>query len=395
MLAAVRGGGEVARVSIVRETGLSPATVTSITADLLSEGLLEEVIDADSARARGRPPVALRIRPDARLVGGAKISDRRITVALMDFGGVEILHHAIDLEPDYATPGRLVATLWRAVGEALARTGRAHETLSCLGVGLPGYIEADSGLVHWSPSFRDRNVGLGALLSEAAPCPVVLENDANLAALAERWFGYGRNERDFLVVTVENGVGMGIVLDGRLFRGARGVGAEFGHTKVQLDGAPCRCGQRGCLEAYVADYALLRESRDVLGRSADPAGPGPELEALFEAAGAGEPQAQQILDRASRMFAIGLANLVNIFDPGLIILSGERMRRDFLCRPEVLALMRENALALDRPPPRVRVHKWGDRLWAMGAAALAIEVLTDHAVCGAEAAGEEATGLQG
>ncbi len=277
----------------------------------------------------------------------------------MDFGGAEILHHSVDLKPGDASPGRLVRSLWRAVGEALARIGRAEDALSCLGVGLPGYVDADCGFVHWSPSFPDRNVALGALLAEAAPCPVVLDNDANLAALAERWFGYGRSERDFLVVTVEHGVGMGVVLDGRLFRGARGVGTEFGHTKVQLDGAPCRCGQRGCLEAYVADYALVREARTASGHAERPTGPAAELEALFEAAGAGEPRARAILDRAARMFSIGLANLVNIFDPGLIILSGERMRRDFLYRPEVLDMMRENALALDRPPPLVRSPQVG------------------------------------
>jgi predicted NBD/HSP70 family sugar kinase len=380
ILGAIRRRKRTARVEIARETGISAATVTSITADLVAEGLVEEVLDDGRAGigARGRPRVLLRIRPDAYLVGGAKISDDHITITLMDFEGTEAQHHVAPL-PRGETAEEVVEHLRRGMAEALGRIGRGIGELDCLGVGLPGFIDAAAGLVHWSPCFRETGVDFGRMLEAAFPFPVFLDNDANLAALAEQWFGYGKGVADFLVVTIEHGVGMGIVLDHRLFRGTRGIGAEFGHTKVQIDGALCRCGQRGCLEAYVADYALLREAAIALERDLDrPQTPKAELDALFAAAKAGDAAALSIFNRAGRMFSIGLANLINIFDPALIIFSGEQMRYDFLYGARVLEQMRENALRLDRPPPQIRVHKWGGRLWAMGAAALAIDGLTDR-----------------
>lgn len=384
ILSVIRRLSRTARVDIARETGISAATVTSITADLVARGLVEEVLDdagpeAGAGPTRGRPRVLLRIRPDAFLVGGAKISEDHITVTLMDFEGTEALHHVAAMPRGSETAAQVVGYLCAATGAALGRMGRGMADLSCLGVGLPGFIDAGQGMVHWSPCFRSRDVRFGDLLETAFPCPVFLDNDANLAALAEQWFGYGRGLAEFLVVTIEHGVGMGIVIDHRLYRGARGIGAEFGHTKVVIDGALCRCGQRGCLEAYIADYALLREAGVALRREGEPVlSPQEELEALFAAAKAGDPMALSIFNRAGRMLSMALANLVNIFDPALIIFSGEQMRYDFLYGARVIERMRENALALDRPAPEVRVHKWGDRLWAMGAAALAIDGLTDR-----------------
>lgn len=381
VLGAIRRLGQTARVDIARATGISPATVTSITADLVAEGLVAEVVDEDrSGGGRGRPRVLLRLRAEAFLVAGAKISEEHVTLTLMAFDGTETLHHVAPL-PRGETAEDVVGHLRAGLAEALGRIDRSLRDLACLGVGLPGFIDAGSGLVHWSPSFRGAGVDVGALLGAAFDCPVFLDNDANLAALAEQWFGYGRGVPDFLVVTIEHGVGMGIVLDHKLFRGTRGIGAEFGHTKVQADGALCRCGQRGCLEAYVADYALLREANIALARDFDrPRTPRAELDALFAAAKAGDPAALSIFNRAGRMFSLGLANLVNIFDPALIIFSGEQMRYDFLYGARVLDQMRDNALAVNRPAPEVRVHKWGGRLWAMGAAALAIDGLTDQLI---------------
>ena len=145
------------------------------------------------------------------------------------------------------------------------------------------------------------------------------------------------------------------------------------------NGPPCPCGQRGCLEAYVADYALLREATgtvpNLVGRT-----PEDKLDALFAAARTGDQTAGSILERASRMFAMGLANLINVFDPALIIVSGERMSHDFLYSDDVIALMRSQVVQVDAPPPEVRIHKWGDMMWAKGAAAYAMEGVTELAV---------------
>jgi predicted NBD/HSP70 family sugar kinase len=180
------------------------------------------------------------------------------------------------------------------------------------------------------------------------------------------------------VVTIEEGVGMGVVLGNQLFRGSRGIGLELGHTKVQLDGALCRCGQRGCLEAYIADYALAREAATALGRSArNQHSAQVMLSTLFSEAKAGNESARTIFRRAARYLSLGLANVVQLFDPELIILSGERMQYDYLYADDMMTEMCALTLADGRAPCPVEIHLWGDMVWARGASALALSAVTD------------------
>lgn len=228
-----------------------------------------------------------------------------------------------------------------------------------------------------SPSLTERNQPFQKIAEAEIGCPVFVDNDANVVAMAEMLFGEGRNVQDFIVVTIEAGVGAGIVLGGELYRGTRGSGGEFGHTKVQLDGALCRCGQRGCLEAYVADYALLREAAVGPTNSHTTAR---QINELLQAARNGDETAQSIVNRSGRMFSMGLANLINIFDPELIILAGERVQFDHLYADEVLAATRRQSVQIDLPPPEIVIHKWGDLMWARGAGAFAIHGVSDMAL---------------
>ncbi|PYG32369.1 ROK family transcriptional regulator [Pelagimonas varians] len=379
VLDAIRSAGTIARIDIAGRTGFSPATVTVITAQLLEAGLIEEVTPEPNEKAtgirRGRPRVSLRLRGQAHRVAGLKVSHNNISVLILDFEGTEILSHEMTLpETRMATP-LFCSVLIEAVTQACAKGSFTINDLSGIGVALSGLVDAKRRFVYWSSSLTDRNVNLGAELDSCTPCPVFLDNDANLVAKAEHLFGEGRDVDDFIVVTIEHGVGMGIVLDGEIYRGTRGCGAEFGHTKVQLEGALCQCGQRGCLEAYVGNYALLREA-NIMDRDR----PLPDVPTLFNRAQSGDMMARSIFDRAGRMFAMGLANLVNIFDPKLIILAGERLSFDYLHADTVLEEMRRSVVQVDAPLPEVRVHAWGDHMWAKGAAAYAIEQVSAQAV---------------
>jgi transcriptional regulator of PTS gene len=377
----IRSAGQIARIDIAAETGVSPGTITAITQEMIQAGLVEEVAPeaGRAAAGRGQPRVSLKLRGEAHLVAGIKVSFRTLSVVLMDFEGNTVDEHVSQLSAPRLSAEALAGEIGALLDDATAGIGRKTEDISGLGVGLAGTIDAIEGFVHWSPSLTERNVQLRDTLEAALPMPVFLDNDANLVAKAEQLFGEARGVRDFIVVTIEQGVGMGIAINGEIFRGTRGCGTEFGHTKVHLDGALCRCGQRGCLEAYVADYALLREAEVSMPAAADKT-PEERLELLFDAAHAGDPTARSIITRASRMFAMGLANLVNIFDPSLLILSGERMSRGFLYSDDVLAAMRDSVVQVDAPPPEVKIHEWGDQMWAKGAAAFAMEGVTEIAV---------------
>ena len=375
----VRAAGLIPRVQLAKELGVSPASVTTITSELIDSGLIEEVsAPRDTDSGRGRPAVALGVRAEAHRVAGMKISDREHTAVIVDFAGKLIADDAIPRRPGPMTLSELMQSIESLLDRVCAKAGLARADLSAVGIGVPGFVDSLEGLVLWSSVINDRDVYLAREAERALGLPVWIDNDANLVALAEQWFGAGRGLSDFAVVTIEHGVGMGFVMNHRLYRGVHRMGMELGHIKVQLDGALCRCGQRGCLEAYVADYALAREASTALnwghkeGQSI-----GVLLESLYDHAKAGNATARSIFRRAGRYLAVGLSNVVNLFDPSLIILSGERMRYDYLYAAETLAEMDNLVINTGRPRPPIEIHAWGDLLWAHGAAALALSSVSE------------------
>ncbi len=375
----IRAAGLIPRVQLARELGVSPASVTTLTSELIEVGLIEEVAaprDIDSGR--GRPAVALGVRADAHRVAGLKISDRDMSAVIVDFAGNLIADLHLERHPAALSLTETLDATESLLNAVCVKAGVARNDLSGVGIAMPGYVDSANGVVLWSSVLRDRDTPLAAAAAARLGLPVQIDNDANLCALAELWFGAGRSRSDFAVVTIEHGVGMGLVVNHRLYRGAQGLGMELGHTKVQLDGALCRCGQRGCLEAYVADYALAREATTALdwtykgGQSMIVL-----LESLYDHAKAGNQSARSIFNRAGRYLALGLANVVNLFDPALIILSGERMRFDYLYAADTLAEMTAHVLNTGRPLPPIEIHAWGEMLWAHGAAALALSAITE------------------
>jgi predicted NBD/HSP70 family sugar kinase len=384
LLQQVRLANRIPRIELANQTGISRATVTTITAELLQNGLIEEIprtehSGADTDTRRGRPRVDLKIRGAAHLLVGVKIATRTMSLVLLDFEGVQLAVHEADLGGTVFSPDDLAHKIRDTISDLTRSAGYRVRDVSGVGVGIAGIVQATNGFVYWSPSLSLRNVEFGTILTATLGVPAFIDNDANLVAVAEKNIGLGQSHTDFIVVTIESGVGMGLMINGALYRGARGCGAEFGHTKVNLDGALCRCGQRGCLEAYVGDYALLREAKTMPG-AIPGADASASIEALLGAARNGDPMARSIVDRAGRMFAMGLANLVNIFDPQLIILAGEQMQFDHLYGEAVISEMRKSIVQIDKAPPEVVIHKWGDPMWAHGAAAYAQDQVTELAL---------------
>jgi predicted NBD/HSP70 family sugar kinase len=377
----VRASGQIARSTIARTLNVSPGSVTALTADLILDGFLREVGSITRETVRGRPPVALELVPEALHVIGVKLSDERHTAVLTDFGGSVLASASLEAAPDKATANALLSATEILIKQLCDIAQILPNSISAIGVGISGIVDCKTGIVAWSPLLRDLDIPLGKLLATHFGTPVLIDNDANVLTLAELWFGAGRALSNFVVVTIENGVGMGFVIDNQLFRGAHGMGLELGHTKVQLDGALCRCGQRGCLEAYLADYALAREASTLLGISPDKAQNLPEvLKQLYEKAAAGAPVVRTIFQRARRYLAVALSNIIHLFDPELIILSGQLMRYDFLNAKEMQLEMQAFALHHSRHETRIEIQSWGDMVWARGATALALNELTKTVV---------------
>lgn len=374
----VRAAGQMPRMDVARALDVSPGSVTTITSDLISRGLLQEVEDSQRGTSRGRPPIALCVAPRSRFVIGIKLSDERHTAVVLDLAGNVIAEATLASAALRQSTEEIAEQVSTLIREISCKSGQDPAAISAIGIGLPGIVDACAGVVKWSPVLNDTEIPLRDLLTARLGVPVFIDNDTNLLTLAELWFGAGRGISNFAVVTIERGVGMGLVLNNRLFRGALGPGMELGHTKVQLDGALCRCGQRGCLEAYVADYALIREAGTALDH--DPrvdSSAVTMIETLYDEAQARNEAALAIFRRAGRYLSVGLANIIQLFDPERIILSGERMRFDYLTADDMLSEMNSMILPVGRAPTPVDIRSWSGSVWAKGAAALALTEVTD------------------
>ena len=375
----VRASGHAARADLTRALEISPATATALTADLIAEGFLKEVEGPPRETGRGRPPVALSVPPGQGIVVGIKLSDEVHSAIVLDRAGTELGAATLSTTAIKKTTEKLLSEILDLIDRVLADAGIEMARVQAVGLGLSGLVDHELGVTHWSPALIETDVPLKALLEDRLARPVHIDNDVNLLTLAELWFGVGRTRSDFAVVTIEHGVGMGVVIGNRVFRGSRGMGMELGHTKVQLDGALCRCGRRGCLEAYIADYALVREASTALDRPLrNLQSQQAMLEALYAQARAGNEAALTIFRRAGRYLAVGLSNVIQIFDPDLIILSGARMQFEYLYADEVMTETLGLSLTTRPKPPTVEIHAWGDAVWARGAAALALDAETDR-----------------
>lgn len=374
---AVRGAGQAARADISHSLGISAGSATTITADLIGQGYLREIEKIARETGRGRPKVALEVVPEAAYVIGIKMAFNRHTAVLADFAGTLVVETSLPSSDERRSLEQLMDEIASLIDALLTKSAKTAADINAVGIGLPGIIDFKTQTIAWSSLLQTQDQDLSTAFQQRFDMPVLLDNDANMVTLAELWFGEGRAMSDFAVVTVESGVGMGLVLRNQLYRGAHGMGLELGHTKVQLDGALCQCGQRGCLEAYLADYALIREAATALGQG-DAVGKRPDeiLATLFEHAKSGHKAAETIFRRAGRYLALGLSNVVQLFDPELIILSGERMQYDYLYAEDVINTMETLTLSEGRKPCRVTINAWDDLVWARGAAALALASVT-------------------
>ncbi len=228
-------------------------------------------------------------------------------------------------EPTRASEGwekvvkRLIGQI-RSVREQAAAKGFQ---VKAVGVGAPGVIRADQGTVVKSPNFPDwDSLPLRKLLQDALSLPVVIENDANAAALGEQWRGAGRDIASIILLTLGTGVGGGIILNKQIWHGADGMAGEIGHMTLIPDGRHCSCGNTGCLEMYASSRGILQSYREA-SRRQEPVQPLPATsEEVYEAARSGDPIAVRVMSDMGRMLGIGLANLINIFNPERIVIGG-------------------------------------------------------------------------
>ena len=359
VLAQLGAQGPASRADLARTLGVSPALMTQLTKDLLADGLLVELEHSPSQG--GRPARMLGLAASGGRAIGVKVVADHVAFVEVGLDGA-VLRSAS--EPFDATATTVLADL-AALLQHFIDGGGAMRVLG-IGVGVPGAVDRQGNGVVDSTQLGWNQVPVGETLRRALSLPVIVENNVNALAMAERLYGVGRRHDSFLVVTIGTGVGAGIVVDGVVLRGASGGAGEIGHTPVVEDGPLCTCGNTGCLEALIGEAALVRSARDrgVIGATAG-------IAALRAAADAGDAAAASIFSEAGHLLGRTLAGIVQALDPELVILLGEGTAAwphwAFGFEPS----FRASLLPLRRGIG-VAVESWQDESWAQGAAALVL-----------------------
>ncbi len=358
VLAHLGGQGPASRAELARALDVSPALVTQITRDLLADGLVEELEVASSG---GRPARRLGLVSRGLTALGVKVAPDHVALVEVGVDGVVARSQtaAFDALSPVAT-STLIDVLRGFVAE-----GDSSRILG-VGVGLPGTVAEQGVGVVDSTQLGWNQVPLGDLLRRGLDLPVVVENNVNALCVAEHLFGQGRGRDNVLVVTVGNGVGAGIIADGVIIRGRAGGAGDLGHMPVREDGPLCQCGNRGCLEAIVGQRALVNDARSI--RLLAPEEGIDELRALADS---GNDDALEIFAHAGHTFGRALAGAVNLFDPDIVVLSGEGVEAWNHWAATFEGALRGALVPGKRGTP-VLVERWLDDRWAQGAAALVL-----------------------
>ena len=304
--------GASSKAGIARSTSLSPATVTRIIAELTEQGLVSEYRIAESTG--GRKPIVFRLNHDKLYAVGIQLVRNRVVLGLCDFSGKILTKRSF--RPYSFEPENLITELAKEFELLLGMNGINREHILGCGLAISGIVDADTGTLLRSVNLGWRDVRISDALEETLGLPVVVENDANAAALAELWFGCAREASHFMYLKTDAGIGAGIVYGGHLMAGPHGMAGEIGHIPVMGDGRECVCGQRGCLETYLYAQGLLRryetEAKVHLEHGRD----------FFARIIEGDPVAVAMMGEAIQALAIVVSHAVTMMDLDLVVIGG-------------------------------------------------------------------------
>ncbi len=313
-----RAAGTASRAEVGRSTGLSRTTVSTLVAEMQEDGTLvgQPSAPPGTGAGSGRPAHRLMLNPARGNAIGVDFGHTHLRVAVADLAATILAERTVELDVDRAARAA-VEMAGKLVAEVIEEAAIDRDRVVAVGLGMPGPIDFDSGIIGSSGILAGWEGLRPAELMEAAlGVPVWVDNDANLGALGELTFGAAQGSRQLVYVKVSSGIGAGLVLDGRLYRGATGIAGEFGHVLVDPDGAICRCGNRGCLETVAATGPLRELLRPTYGDDFGVAD-------LVAQAAAGDAGCRRVLADAGRAIGLQLAGVCNVFNPDRIVIGGE------------------------------------------------------------------------
>jgi len=365
LLSLIRSGEATTRGQLTEATGLARSTIAQRVDALIGSGLVIEAGEAESTG--GRPPTILGFNDNAGVVLAADFGATHSRIALTNLGGETLLDRAVEIDIDRG-PEDVLGWLELTFDELLADSDHSAANVKGIGVGLPGPVDFDRGMAVHPPIMAGwHEYPVADRLGARYGVPVLVDNDVNIMALGEQWVMTPRVE-DFIYLKVGTGIGSGLVLDGRIHRGAHGAAGDIGHVQATNQGVVCRCGNTGCLEAaaggaalatqLAADHEGVTGSRDVVRLVRE-----------------GKNDAARAVREAGRLIGQVLASTVNLLNPALIIVGGDMAEAEQQLLAGIREVVYRRSTALSTTDLQIRTSDLGDRAGVTGAAAMVIDHL--------------------
>ncbi len=377
------GGQPISRIQLAHKTNLSSTTITNLVAELIEQGIVSEdksLREEELLRPVGRPRTGLRLIPNARYVVGVHIGVGLYRLAVMNLRAEMVCSKFVNF-PIETSPFDVLEGIGRDIHELLASCGVERRLILGVGVGASGLVDTLNGVNVLAPNLDWHHIPIRDILQSQVGLPVVVENNVRAMALGEAYFGSGREAQSLAFVYGRTGVGAGFVVEHQVFRGSSTGAGEIGHMILAPEnGELCRCGNRGCLETLVSESVVLRRARQaaeaapqgILAQLFSQANEPSSVESVFRAARQGDSAAVEIVESVGHYLGIALANLVNIFNPELIILGGMFAQGQDLILPVASQTLRQAAFAGLGEKVRLETTHFGWRAGVTGAAALAL-----------------------
>ena len=350
ILHTLRTDAPLSRAEIAATTGLNKATVSSMIRDLLQNDFVRELENGQTPAEVGRPAIMIEPNPEAGTFIGAEINVDFISIVIANFS-VKILSRRFESTAHLHSQEAILARFLYLLEEAVQQAKGSSGPLFGIGVGVPGLVDVGTGQLLFAPNLNWHNVDLRRLIQERVDVPVYVMNEANQAALGERYFGAGITSNYMLYVSFGIGIGGGIVSTGNLVEGATGFAGEVGHMAVERDGLRCNCGSRGCWETVAGTGALYRRIRQALSEGKDSGLLAAtdwdlshlEVGLVVEAARRGDTVALEALHETAVWIGMGLANLMNILNPERVVIGGPLSEAQAFLLPVIRETVAERA----------------------------------------------------
>ena len=373
--------GSLSRARLARLTGLNKSTISSLVEELIDCGLIYE--SGIKVSGAGRPSTYLELNPEAGCIIGVEIGVGFFSIILTNFTG-EIIWRRYEETGFISDQNEIIGRIYKVVDEAIAVANEHGDRLLGMGITLPGMVDDERGVLVFSPNLQWHDVPLRNIFSEHSGLPVFVDNDANAAALGEHLFGIARQAQHFLFIIDGVGVGGGLFLNGNIYRGANGLAGEIGHTSLYVEQTrPCRCGNRGCWENFANESSLYERIRTRLEvgryssiRSILESRNSPlNLSIITQAAEAGDTEILEALSETGSALGLGLANLINIFNPEMVIIGGALSHVSKFLLPSINKVVDERALENIRKNTLIIESAFGPDASVVGAVAMVVQAI--------------------